>query len=438
MRSELANYLESARASGRLVEWRLTERNCRRTELYCQRATANCWREVHDVNWRVEFLRKIDAHSCEHGSLVMAQTLPGWRFRIDQLLDSEPSLTPSWSMPGPTGPVDISACFDPQIAGNPAAALGCIGVRWSQLCRSVAEKAMPGHLEAQLGATSEHITTSLGLDVRAKYTSFHLELSLTGRDHEVFLEQNGSFLKDVTLWDQIPRALEHLRTMPIARPAPTGTYGLMVHRAAVAQLLRAAAFDLSGEAIAQKVSSLEPGDRFGPKYLDLWANTPRRGLCRRPVDAEGEPIREILLVKGGRVVCIAADRRYAQLTNLPCTGGITSLRLGGGPKTSRILAGEARSSKESIIEVLLFSHLSTDPRTKSFAGEVRLGRLLNPNGETTPIRGGSVSGNAADVLAQALLSTEAGLDFGNPSLDEVPVHCSELALLQQVSYAGGT
>jgi hypothetical protein len=116
---------------------------------------------------------------------------------------------------------------------------------------------------------------------------------------------------------------------------------------------------------------------------------------------------------------------------------MTSLRVSGGTKSSRELAVEARSCREPVLEVLIFSHLSTDPRTKSFAGEVRLARLHGPSGKTTPILGGSVSGNVADVLPQISFSTETGTDFGNPNLGEIPVHVPDLAFLPKVSYAGG-
>jgi len=60
-----------------------------------------------------------------------------------------------------------------------------------------------------------------------------------------------------------------------------------------------------------------------------------------------------------------------------------------------------------VISVHAFSYTNVDPLTGNFGMEIRIGYESGPSG-TRPVRGGSVTGNLFDALAEARFSAEPG------------------------------
>jgi predicted Zn-dependent protease len=133
-----------------------------------------------------------------------------------------------------------------------------------------------------------------------------------------------------------------------------------------------------------------------------------RSNARRPFsvlsyrfDADGLAAQDVLLIEDGVLRGRTATQRYAQYLNIPATGrpGLAEITPGSTPLAD-LLRGES-----SVYQVIAFSAPNVDDVTGNFGMEIRLGYEIGPDG-TRPIKGGSVSGNLFEAMANARFSAE--------------------------------
>ena len=120
-------------------------------------------------------------------------------------------------------------------------------------------------------------------------------------------------------------------------------------------------------------------------------------------DADGLPAQDVLLIENGVLRARTATQRYAQYLEIPATGRPGLAEIAPGPtRMADLLRGEA-----SVYQVIAFSAPNVDAVTGNFGMEIRLGYEIGPDG-TRPIRGGSVTGNLFEAMADARFSAETG------------------------------
>jgi PmbA protein len=120
-------------------------------------------------------------------------------------------------------------------------------------------------------------------------------------------------------------------------------------------------------------------------------------------DSDGLPAQDVLLIEDGVLRARTATQRYAQYLNIPPTGrpGLAEIAPGPTPMADLLHADPL------LYQVVAFSSPNVDEVTGNFGMEIRLGYEIGPDG-TRPIRGGSVSGNLFEAMADARFSAETG------------------------------
>jgi PmbA protein len=118
-------------------------------------------------------------------------------------------------------------------------------------------------------------------------------------------------------------------------------------------------------------------------------------------DDEGLPGQRTLIVERGVLSRFWATERYAEYLQIPATGRFGNMEIAAGSSAfDSLFDGEG-----PLYHIVAFSAMSPDPITGDFVGEIRLGYEIR-NGQSLPIKGGSISGNLFDVLAAAQLSQD--------------------------------
>jgi predicted Zn-dependent protease len=244
---------------------------------------------------------------------------------------------------------------------------------------------------------------------------FDLVLLATGRDDE--MESGASYTRRRASELDVPaivhRYAQFARDSLVAQPPHTGTFPVVVSDEALAELLLSEgysplAYRSSAEYKYQRMSSWEPGKSIFPHAghgdpLTIYSNSVQPfGTRSTRFDQDGLPAQRTLLVDQGTCAQFWAPQRYAEYLGVAPTGGFGNMEVvTGSASVDQMLAGDG-----PIYHIVAFSAMSPDPFTGDFVGEIRLGYELD-HGTSRPVRGGSISGNLFDVLANAQLSKQA-------------------------------
>jgi len=118
-----------------------------------------------------------------------------------------------------------------------------------------------------------------------------------------------------------------------------------------------------------------------------------------PYDSDGFLLKDIEIIKDGKVTDIIASKRYADYLNLTPTGHVANVVVKAGEIT------EKEMKKEPYLELFKFSAFQMDPLTGDFGGEIRLGRYFDGE-KVVPVTGGSLTGNIKNIQSSMTFSKE--------------------------------
>ncbi len=155
---------------------------------------------------------------------------------------------------------------------------------------------------------------------------------------------------------------------------------------------RMSSFEI-GKPIAEDVQ----GDRVTLESVRVLKDSPSNFAC----DAEGAPIRDAVLLKDNVPMRYIGNRMFSQYLGLEDSFEVSNWKISGGSES----AEELRTGK--FLEIVEFSDFQVDAMTGDIFGEIRLGYYHDGEGHTTPVSGGSVSGNMADNLRCLRMSRES-------------------------------
>jgi len=130
-------------------------------------------------------------------------------------------------------------------------------------------------------------------------------------------------------------------------------------------------------------------------------------LHSRPFDTEGQINEVVPIVTDGCFVKRHANKRYGDYLGIPATGsgGNLVLACGNTPLAELLADGP-------VLHALRFSTFHPNGVTGAFSGELRTAYLIDANGKSTPVCGGSVSGNVWEAFANARLTAERTVRSG--------------------------
>jgi len=273
--------------------------------------------------------------------------------------------------------------------------------------------------ELFLTAVDEELLNSRGLEISATSTRVLSELNLLAggeQEAEFFRQVEVRRLDGLHLPEVVREAASHARDATRARQPRTRLGPVVLTDIAADQFFAPSVLGANSTYLSQtsagaayaRLSRFEIGE---PVFLGR-AHTgdpfTLRSNARRPYsvlsyrfDPDGLPAQDVLLIEDGVLRARTATQRYAQYLTLPATGqpGMAEIEPGPTPAAD-LLRGEP-----SVYQVVAFSAPNADPVTGNFGMEIRLGYEIGPDG-TRPIKGGSVSGNLFEAMADARFSAE--------------------------------
>lgn len=252
------------------------------------------------------------------------------------------------------------------------------------------------HFENSEGAdlSESYPVSMMEVVVNAKNENHEIELYRMYRSGECAAER---ILEDLAKTMQTGRDRLHTKPTPNLKKAPVIFSG--------EQAVRIAEFFLDhtdAAFIYQRMSDWkkeEPyakeiqGDTVTLKALKTLENSP----ANRSFDAEGAPIRDLVLIEEGTVKNYHGSRMFSCGIGLEDSFIVSNFELCGGTYT------EEQLREGTYLEAMEFSDFQVDSLTGDIFGEIRLA-YLHENGTVTPLSGGSVSGNMNELLKQMRMS----------------------------------
>lgn len=254
------------------------------------------------------------------------------------------------------------------------------------------------------------IVNSKGLDIEYKTYSGQIELITESKSNteevelfEVldFADYNSAWIKNI-----VKQALIKTKLRAEATPLKSiKDIPVILTGEAVNTFLTYYAAKTSAQLVYQGISQskigdmIQSGEIIGDKVTGSAIPEMENSTYSRYYDNDGYFLKEVPMIKDGKLLRYLASKRFADYLNIEPTGAMRNIVIEGGSKSIQEL-------KESPhLELFNFSDFQMDVLTGNFGGEIRLGMYFD--GETsTPITLGSITGNAKKVEQEMYLSKE--------------------------------
>jgi predicted Zn-dependent protease len=344
-----------------------------------------------------------------------------------QLVNNQP-----YSLPAPPsdGRYPVVKTRDPRLATEPVAVLRDLRDR---ILAAVGRERDVRLSSAELFVTTREwrFGNSRGIDAQGDETSLFLDAILIAHDAtgeaEYHLEIARRRLADLPVEDLLVRFCTYTRAS--LRVVTPSTYQgpVVISGEALTDLYSPLIFHTSAQAAYQRLARLEPGqpviagDALQGEPLTLASNALLPyGNATAPLDGERLPAQRVVLIDQGLCRTRWASQRYADYLGIPATGSFANIEVSGGARSSAELLGAG-----PLYHIVGFSWLNPDPITGDFVAEIKLGYHL-ANGQSTPVKGGSLSGNLFDALAAASYSCD--LQFAGSYLGPWAIRCETLRI----------
>lgn len=258
--------------------------------------------------------------------------------------------------------------------------------------------------------------TSRGVAAASRSTSVVLDTVLIAREGEQEAEFHTELqrrrLADLTLDDTIDAYATYARHSVRATMPATHQGAVILSGDALARFFVPAlgtgplVFHTSAQAAYQHLSRFSVGEHItqaraqGDRLTLLSDATRPWGLGTEPFDHEGLPATTVALIEDGVFRQPWADTRYAAYLGIAPTGAFANMTVQPGQWDLDVLRSAAEGP---VYEIIALSWMNPDTISGDFAAEIKLGYRHDDSG-TTPIKGGTLSGNVFSALGDARFS----------------------------------
>ncbi len=303
---------------------------------------------------------------------------------------------------------------DPALAASDESRAQVINQIRERLRAAIAQEPGITLSSAELFATSTAITfwNSRGIRASRSETSLFCDLVLLASDGGQVAEYHTAperrRLADLPIEALAHRAASHARDTLRTQTTPTHAGPVVISGEALVDLFSPLIFHTSAQAAYQGTSRFAPGaSLYGEQAvtgerLTLFSNALLPyGLASAPFSAEGLPGQRLLLIEEGEIKARWAEQRHADYLHIPPTGSFANLEIAPG----RHALHDLLHTSGPVYHLVAFSWLNPDDLTGDFVAEIKLGYRIE-RGQITPIKGGSLSGNLFEALADAHFSRE--------------------------------
>ena len=250
---------------------------------------------------------------------------------------------------------------------------------------------------------------SEGIDVEESYPDSMIEVVVNARDEKREIELYRSFSSGTcdaaALKRDLLRAMQTGRDRLRALPTPPlDRADVLFTTADACEIYSCFAQRLDAELIYRGISTWKAGESicraFAGDAPTLCAvRTLENSSANRRYDAEGAPVRDVVMMENGVVRRNLGSRMFSSYLGLEDSFIPTNFTVSGGSRSEK----ELRSGP--YLEVVEFSDFQVDAVTGDLFGEIRLA-YLHDGEKTVPVSGGSVSGNLLNLAENMLLSKE--------------------------------
>ncbi|HLW01311.1 MAG TPA: metallopeptidase TldD-related protein [Ktedonobacterales bacterium] len=322
---------------------------------------------------------------------------------------------PPYSLPKPPiAGFPAVETVDLALAGSDQARLSALDILRERLLAAVAAEPGIRLSSAELFATASDITlrNSRGILASRQETEVFCDLVLLASDGT----QTGEYhampqrrrLADLPLEEIVARSAHRARDSLRVSLTPTHQGPVVISGEALIDLFTPLIFHTSARAAYQAMSRFTPGTAIcgdaqirGDRLTFISNALLSYGLASASFSDEGIPGERVVLIQDHHLRAWWAEQRYAAYLNIPPTGSFANIEIPpGSHPVHELLADE-----EPVYHLVDFSWLNPDELTGDFVAEIKLGYRLE-QGQITPIKGGSLSGNLFEALAQTRLSLE--------------------------------
>jgi predicted Zn-dependent protease len=411
-------------------DWTIRREASRGVQLYLVGDRIENVRHVQHEAYEVDLFNR---HQTDAGAAVGSATLPVASSDLDRLgplladgVTIAASVhSPPWELPGAGDNPDVPLA-DPQLL-SPDGAMRVAEEFADRIRELIAQHDGRVRLSAAelfLTASEEELENSRGASGTTVSTHVLLEINLLSgagnQEAEAFRQVAARRLEDLNIENTIESLARGAQDMIHAGPPRTHLGPVIVGGDAIWQLLGAGVTGGPGAILTQasaasaydNISRLEVGRPISgerepagdPITVRANARLPY-GLTSYRLDPDGVPAQDLLIVEDGILVARPATKRYADYLGLPTTGYASQIQVAAGNRTAASLLEDDGHR----CEVLAFSAANVDALTGNFGMEIRVGYDHGPDGTRRPVKGGSVTGNLFEALADARFSAETGL-----------------------------
>jgi PmbA protein len=322
---------------------------------------------------------------------------------------------PPYSLPKPPiGGFPAVETTDLALAESDERRLAALGTMRERLLAAVAAEPGIRLSSAELFATASETTlrNSQGLLASRQETDIFCDLVLLASDgtqaaeHHTMRHQRR--LADLPVEEIVARSARSARDSLKVSLTTMHQGPIVISGEALADLFAPLIFHSSARAAYQSMSRFALGTSIcgdqpirGDRLTFSSNALLPYGLASAPFSDEGVPGAHVVLVQDHLLQAWWAEQRYADYLHITPTGGFANIEIPpGSHPVHELLAGE-----ETLYHLVDFSWMNPDELTGDFVAEIKLGYRVE-HGQVTPIKGGSLSGNLFDALAQMRLSQE--------------------------------
>lgn len=250
------------------------------------------------------------------------------------------------------------------------------------------------------------IVNSKGIDVSYIKPTHELELVINAiqDQHEIEIYQDLCFGQpNITnlksrIGDACRQAEERKKAIPTSQVEVSSR--VIISKENVLQLMQYYLAQLNTSNIYRKYSNIQIGDSLGPDSFTI-EGLPYLEYSSRnqPFDEDGRAVKAINLVDNGIVQNVWGAHTPSNYLGIEDTTMVYNYKVASGMMSVQDMKNQPH------LELVQFSSFSCNPMTGDFAGEIRLGYYFDGE-NTTPITGGSISGNIKVNEPTMILSKE--------------------------------
>ena len=321
---------------------------------------------------------------------------------------------PPYSLPRPpSGFYPDAEIVDSALILSDASRMAVLDELRERLLAAVAAEPGIRLSSAELYATGGEVAlrNSRGIDIASSETDLFCDLVLIAGQGDLAAEYHmmpqRRRLADLPIEEIVRQAARYARDSLRAEMPATYAGPVVISGEALVDLFSPLIFHSSARAAYQSMSRLEPGqpisgeqDIDGDRLTFISNALLPYGTSSAPFSEEGLPGERLVIVQDHLLQSWWAEQRYADYLHIRPTGGFANIEIPPGAHPVQDLLGNG-----TVYHLVAFSWLNPDELTGDFVAEIKLGYRLE-QGQITPIKGGSLSGNLFAALGNVHLSRE--------------------------------